>query len=187
MLKQVEIRNPILKSFLADEEHFKLYRQYNAQSQDQIKELLDEKFTNYYSKTRAIAYFSKTIHFTAMHFDKKERQLNQRHLLYLDRQEVDINTSSSSSSVSIKDQIIDDTASSLFEEQLYDRLEDYIENPQLFHALHTLTKRQQQILYLTFVHNMSDTEISKQLQVSQQAITKSKNSALKKVRRLMDA
>lgn len=185
MLKPIEVRNPILQSFLTDNEHSNLYMQYNTNTQDHTKELLNEKFTTYYAKTRAIAYFSKTIHFSARHFDKKERQWNKRHLLYLDRQDLD-NHSNNNTLVSFKDQIIDDTATSLFDERLYDRLEDYVENPQLFQALLTLTKRQQQILYLTFVHNLTDTEIGKLFHVSQQAITKSKNSALKKVRRLMD-
>ena len=186
MFKQKEIRNPILQSFLAENEHSDLYMQYNTNTEEHTKQLINEKFTTYYTKTRAITYFSKTIYFSARHFDKKERQWNQRHLLYLDHQEMDSNSNRNSSSVSMKEQLIDDTATSLFDERLYERLEDYVENPQLFHALLTLTKRQLQILSLTFIHNMSDTEISKQLRVSQQAITKSKNSALKKVRRLMD-
>lgn len=185
MIKPMEIKNPILKSFLADSEHFSLYKQYNLTPQEHIKDQINEKFEHYYAKARAVSYFSKTIHFTAQHFDKKQRLYSHRNALYLDRSRHDESNSTTHFSTSMKDQIEDESVASHFEERLYKELGDYIQNPQLYEAFFALNKRQQQILHLTFVHNMTDTEIGKRLCVTQQAITKSKNNALKKVRRLI--
>jgi len=66
-------------------------------------------------------------------------------------------------------------------------LEQHIQHPMLFKAIQSLNQRQQQILYLAYVLNISDTEISKKLNVTQQAVSKSKNNALAKVRRLINA
>ncbi|MEO4053986.1 sigma factor-like helix-turn-helix DNA-binding protein [Solibacillus sp. CAU 1738] len=187
MIKRMEIKNPILKSFLADNDHFSLYKQYYLTPQEHIKEQINEKFEIYYTKARAVSYFSKTIHFTAQHFDRKKRLYSHRNACLLDHPSNENNSSTSNYSTSMKEQIEDDTAASRFDERLYVELKDYIQNPQLFQALLLLSPRQQQILYLIFVHNMTDTEISKRLKVTQQAITKSKNSALKKVRRFISA
>ncbi len=179
----MEIRNPILKSFLADREHFSLYKQYHLTPQEHIKDQINEKFEHYYAKARAVSYFSKTIHFTAQHYDKKQRLYHHRNAFYLDCSHHD--ESNAHYSTSIKEQIEDESAANHIEERMYKELLDYIQNPQLYEALLALNKRQQQILYLAFVHHMTDTDIGKHLHVTQQAITKSKNNALKKVRRLI--
>jgi len=82
---------------------------------------------------------------------------------------------------------VDEAATTHFYERFSTDLHQHIQHPILYKAIKSLNKRQQQILYLAYVINISDTEISKKLNVSQQAISKSKNNALAKVRRLINA
>ena len=186
-MKMKEIQNPILRAFLANKEHLELYRQYNRSPQEHIKMKIDERFLDFYRQIRAVSYFSKTIHFTALHYDKKRRLFDHRNVLFLDRPAYEGSEAGSNGSISLKELIEDEAASKMFEEEMERELGDYIQNPILYDAILALSERQKQILYLSFVREMTDTEIGRWLHVSQQAITKSKNNALKKVRRMIDA
>ncbi|MGM9949219.1 MAG: sigma-70 family RNA polymerase sigma factor [Lysinibacillus sp.] len=186
-MKMKEIQNPILRAFLANKEHLELYRQYNQSPQEHIKVKIDERFLDFYSQIRAVSYFSKTIHFTALHYDKKRRLFDHRNVLFLDRPAYEGGEAGGNGSISLKELIEDEAASKMFEEEMERELGDYIQNPILHDAILALNERQKQLLYLSFVKEMTDTEIGRWLHVSQQAITKSKNNALKKVRRMIDA
>ncbi|KGR86172.1 sigma-70 family RNA polymerase sigma factor [Lysinibacillus odysseyi] len=185
-MKIREIQNPILKAFLANEEHLELYKQYNQTQQEHLKTKIDQHFSQFYAQVRAVSYFSKTIHFTALHYDKKRRLFEHRNILFLDRPANEGHEGGGYSSVSLKELIEDESASTMFEEKIEKELGDFIQNPAIYNAILTLNERQKQIFYLSFIKEMSDTEIAKRLHVSQQAITKSKNNALKKVRRMLD-
>lgn len=186
-MKIREIQNPVLKAFLAKEEHLELYRQYSQKPQEHLKVKIDEHFLNFYAQIRAVSYFSKTIHFTALHYDKKRRLFEHRNVLFLDRPATEGNEGGGQSSVSLKELIEDESASRMFEERMEKELGDFIQNPALYNAILALNERQKQIFYLSFIKEMSDTEIARRLNVTQQAITKSKNNALKKVRRMIGA
>ena len=108
-------------------------------------------------------------------------------MLFLDRPAYEGGEAGGNGSISLKELIEDEAASKMFEEEMERELGDYIQNPILYNAILALNERQKQLLYLSFVKEMTDTEIGRWLRVSQQAITKSKNNALKKVRRMIDA
>ncbi|MEN2767335.1 sigma-70 family RNA polymerase sigma factor [Ornithinibacillus xuwenensis] len=164
-----DIRNPLLQSFLSDSNNYQLYKEYCNEPTDYNRNTLEEKFKEYYNNIRTISYFSKAIRFTAQGYDKKVRSLNNRFLLILD---------------STTDKESSEETQSLEDDILYTSLEDYIQDKHLYDAIKSLTDNQKRILYLAFIKNMTDTEISKILNVTQQAISKSKKNALKKVRRL---
>lgn len=185
-MKIREIQNPILKAFLANEEHLELYKQYSQAPQEHLKVKIDQHFLHFYAQVRAVSYFSKTIHFTALHYDKKRRLFEHRNVLFLDRPANEGNEGGGYSSISLKELIEDESASTMFGEKIEKKLGDFIQNPAIYNAILTLNERQKQIFYLSFIKEMSDTEIARRLNVSQQAITKSKNNALKKVRRMID-
>ncbi|MCM3388042.1 hypothetical protein M3649_07815 [Ureibacillus chungkukjangi] len=186
-MEETQFKNPLLKAFLRELEHWELYKQYCESPSEWLKKLLDERFVQFYIRIRAIAYFSKIIYFTARHFDMERRKYEKRYVLTLDSSSNDGNGSKNEGYNSFKEMIVDESATTGFQEKLSHELNQYIQHPRLFKAIQSLNERQQQILYLAYVINISDTEISKKLNVTQQAISKSKNNALAKVRRLINA
>lgn len=182
-----QFKNPLLKAFLEEIEHLELYRQYCKSPNEWLKRIIDERFVQFYIRIRAIAYFSKIIYFTARHFDMERRKYEKRYVLTLDSSSNDGNGSKNEGTGTLKELIVDESATINFQERLNHELNQYIQHPLLYKAVQSLNKRQQQILFLAYVMNISDTEISKKLNVTQQAISKSKNNALAKVRRLINA
>ncbi|MDN4494577.1 sigma factor-like helix-turn-helix DNA-binding protein [Ureibacillus aquaedulcis] len=182
-----QFKNPLLKAFLDELEHLELYQQYCKSPNEWLKKLIDERFMQFYIRIRAISYFSKIIYFTARHFDMERRKYEKRYVLTLDGSSSDGNGSKKEGTSTLKELIVDESATVHFPDKLNDELNQYIQHPLLYKAVQSLNKRQQQILFLAYVLNISDTEISKKLNVTQQAISKSKNNALAKVRRLINA
>ena len=178
-----EIKNPLLREFLSIEEHLKLYEQYFLTPNESIRKKIEECFVTFYAQVRVLSYFSKTIHYTARHFDKKKRMYERRNLLYLDCSSPNTKDGNNDRSTSIKELIEDKNARRNFESHFEKNLEELFHDPALHNSILTLNKRQRHILYLAYVKNLTDTEIGKQFNVTQQAISKSKNNALKKVRR----
>lgn len=173
IIERGQIKNPILIGFLNQEDNAKVYDLYCQEPSNEKRELLNRRFVEFYYKIKLITYFSKVIGFEAKRYDKKDREYKERNQLVLDK----------------KDENNEDSIMNLFESKadVYflnnTKLEDYIEDPIVYKIVSKLTKRQKQILYLSYINNMKDIEIAKLLRVSQQAITKTKNQALNKVRR----
>lgn len=182
-----QFKNPLLNAFLEDIEHLELYKQFCKSPSEGLKQLIDERFVQFYIRIRAIAYFSKIIYFTARHFDRERRKYEKRYVLTLDSTSHDGSGSKSEGIGTLKEMIVDESASIRFQEHLSHELDQYFQHPILYKAIRSLNKRQQQILYWAYIMNISDTEISKKLKVTQQAVSKSKNNALAKVRRLINA
>ena len=57
-----------------------------------------------------------------------------------------------------------------------------LENEELLNAVSTLTERQQHVLWLLFIDGLQAREVRKQLDVSIQAVTKTKQRALTKIK-----
>ena len=57
-----------------------------------------------------------------------------------------------------------------------------LENEELLNAVSTLTERQQHVLWLLFIDGLQATEVRKQLDVSIQAVSKTKQRALTKIK-----
>ncbi|WP_411844579.1 sigma-70 family RNA polymerase sigma factor [Schinkia azotoformans] len=62
-------------------------------------------------------------------------------------------------------------------------IEDYIENVELIKKLRSLSQHQKNILSMSYIDDLKDKEIAKMLCISQQAVSKTRNKALKKLRR----
>lgn len=168
-----DIKNPLLLNFLEIEENMNLYCDYCNTQSAESKELLNKRFVQFYYEVRMISYLSKIIHYEAKKFDANIRKHNQRYMLILDN------------SVKEYEQVhtqIDELFSTKESSPIY-HLEDFIQNPKLASAIKKLTRREKEVLYWSFIEEMKDIEIAAKFQVSQQAISKTKNKALLKLRR----
>lgn len=167
-------KDPLIKAFLSKEDNLNLVRETFENPSKENYELLDKNFRDYCLKARIISYFTKLIRFGAKHYDAKLREDNERYLLVLDVEKDD-------KKITKKEIIMVDNSIEL-EETHHKCLEDYIESPELFNAIKTLTNRQKQILFLSYVKQFKDIEIAETFQVSQQSISKNRNKALIKIR-----
>ncbi|ARP44629.1 RNA polymerase sigma factor SigB (plasmid) [Geobacillus thermodenitrificans] len=140
------------------------------------KEKLDIEFKKFYFSIRFTAFISSSLYFNAINFDKRYRKMLERYILTVDKPLGD------EEDTSFKDIIADSQAEIQIENIIQsDDITDYIEDPVLYEAILTLSDKQREVINLAYVKGLSDTEIGKMLNKSQQAISKMRNRALKKI------
>lgn len=158
-------QNSILREFNKSKDNHLLLLQYLNQPSETNKERLNLSFKKIYFEIRFTAYITKIIHYYAFNFDKKYRIQQKRFKLVPDE---DFNNLPFSLNTKIESQNF--------------KIEDVISSVKLHNALYNLTSNEKEILSLSYIFNYSDTEISKIKYVSQQAISKGRTKALKKIR-----
>lgn len=157
-------KNPILKEFLREEAHNKLLIAYLREPSIKNRKKLDEAFKNFYFEIRFTTYILSLIRFASIDFDKRERRFRTRSALILDDDNCSIQVGSA------------------FEPDVQDtRLEETFSCPVMHRAIQRLTKKEKEVLVEAYLKDLTDTEIAKKNNVSQQAISKLRNRALKKI------
>ena len=140
---------------------------------ENMKEL-DMLFKHFYFKIRFISHISSTLKFNSINFDKKLRLIQSRFSLTLD---ATINANEGQET--FLDLVADEQAEGHFSEvNLKDNLDDYVISPILYDALNSLTKKQKEIISLAYAEGLSDTEIGRRLNKTQQAVSKTHKKAL---------
>jgi RNA polymerase sigma factor (sigma-70 family) len=170
------LNNPVIKAFLSKEENYQLLKKSICYPTLQNQELLDQTFRAFYFYIRFTAYVSSTLYFHGINLDKKIRETNYRFPITLDQPIGD------NSEISYKD-LAEHREDFEIES---DNLLDYIIDSNLYKALQDITSNQRKILYLVYVKGFTDSEVSILLNKSQQAVSKSRSKALKKVRKYIE-
>lgn len=174
-------RNRLIKSFLLKKENYFLLNQSIRHPTPETNNALDKAFQDHFAEIRLISQLSNELRRHAIRYDKKVNLYRRSQLLILDQpihDETENNTS-------FKDVIKDKHAIPVDEAALENNqdLQCYLENPTLFQAFSSLTSRQKQILNQAYLLKMSDTEIAAKEGVSQQSISKTRNRALRELRK----
>lgn len=170
------LENTIIKSFLNDEKNEKLLLEVICYPTKENKELLDNEFKKFYSGIRFTSFISSTLYFNAINFDKQYRKVLNRYILTLDKPMKD------EEDTSFKDMIADSQTEIQVEHIIKsDDITDYIEDPVLYEAILTLSDKQREVINLAYVKGLTDTEIGKLLNKSQQAISKMHKKALENI------
>lgn len=175
-------QNKLMHSFLLTKENYFLLEQSIRYSTPDTNKALDKAFQDHFAEIRLISQLSNELRRHAIRYDQKFNLYRKRQLLILD-QPIHEDTANITSKV---DLIADDEAISVEEEALQNdqHLENYIENPSLYRAVHSLTPRQKYILEASYLFKMTDTEIAAKEGVSQQSISKTRNKALTNLKKL---
>lgn len=169
-----EIKNPLLKSFLNDPSHAQLFEMYKYNPNHSNYKRLDVAFKEFHFKVIAISYLATSIYYEAKHFDRKIRMHNEQHKLILDE-------SAKEGGENLKDIVGKLSTFSTTPRSL----EESFHSIELQEVVSQLSDRQKDILFDLFVLGYNEKEIAKKLDVSQQAVSKSKQSAIKKMRNLL--
>ena len=117
-----------------------------------------------------ITYLNKSLFFEAIEFDKKQRERSNK--------EYPVNFEQD---IKMINNLIDQRNPD-FEITFSSNIAD----ERLYKAFNLLPNKQQQILYLAYISGLKNVEIAKELNISKQAVTKARNTALNKLRKLLE-
>ncbi|WP_371069684.1 sigma-70 family RNA polymerase sigma factor [Sediminibacillus sp. JSM 1682029] len=178
------LNNTIVSTFLKDQDNYQLFVQTICYPSQANTKKLDDKFRAYYFNIRLTTFLSNTLHFNAINYDKKYKNVKMRNQLILDSPLTD------DSEYTLKDVIEDKQQVSNLEAMFSNgrdySLEDLVVDERLYQAIANLTENQKKILNLAYVHELSDTEIATVMKKTQQAVSKSHKKALKRLRRSLN-
>lgn len=170
------LNNAVIKSFIEVQEHRALLIRVVCNPTSENKAKLDNEFKKYYFNIRFTSFVSNTLYFNAINFDKRYRKVAKRHPLTLDKPIGDEENHTHKDI--IKDESADISIDSLVTST---KIEDYIIQPMLIEAVKTLSAKQKEVIDLVYVCGLSDTVIAKNLNKTQQAISKLHKKALEKI------
>lgn len=168
-------RQPIIKSFLEDERHFELVKQAVCSPTPQNRQRVDEAFQSYYEEMRALTYLSNLLYFNAINFDKNRKKHHNREVLTLDQPLHEENEE-----ITHKDMLYHPAPNTAYM-TFCETIADYIEDPQLYQAIETLTSKQKNILTHKYVHGLRNNEIAYLFNDSPQNVSKLHHKALQKL------
>lgn len=171
------IQNRLLHTFLTNEKINNLYLSYLKQPSQDKKDMLENLFQIHVRKVQLLTYFSKTLHFESQRFDKKNQQLHRIHPLILDK-----NIAEGDETILDfigESQTSDETPSASMTPY---ELADIFEDKHLYQIVSKLSTRQKEILYLLYVENLTETEVSQKLNITKQSVNKTKKQSLKKIK-----
>lgn len=171
------LSNRVVKSFLYNQEHFHLFlKAICFPTADNIEEL-NQAFRRHYIVIRLTHYLSKLLSHTSRDYYHKHKKRQYHCLLIFDQP---INKGDSVETIgNLIDINESDTAEKVINKQ--DNFLEHIEDSSLYHILTTLSKRQLEILELSFLDNLTHKQIAKILGITPQAVSKSYRQAVKKL------
>lgn len=170
------LQNRLVSSFLKIPSNKNAYVETITNPTQENKEKLDTLFKQFYLKVRFISYISTTLKYNSINYDKHLRLIQFRYSTILD---APISNDR------------EDTYQNLFANQenafIFDEafltadIKQQVTCPLLYKALSLLTEKQIEIINLAYVDGLSDTEIARVLNKTQQAISKTHKKALKNI------
>jgi RNA polymerase sigma factor (sigma-70 family) len=175
--------NPLLHRFLQVEENRNMFMNVIMAGSEKDRVELERRFAEYYFEMRFLGFVRKHIHYEALHLLKRRHHRQSFESLMLNssmgrdaegREHIEM---LEDPSVSVEAQVVD---------RVID-LEDLVENQALHQAIQSLTQKQQTVLYLLFIKQMTEADAALALGVSQQSINKVKQQSLQSIRRQLAA
>lgn len=172
-----EIKNPLMQGLLSDENNLSILEQFINDPSNANESKVEGVFQKHYERVQKTKYISNLIYFFSVDFDKKQRKLNDRNLLILDK------STSYDTKTTVKETILDESQEIKLSEK---NLLDEVENEKLIKALKTLTDKQLLILNLIYLQELPLKEISIQLKTTPQNISNQHRKALKRLNQIIN-
>ncbi|WP_374019832.1 sigma-70 family RNA polymerase sigma factor [Paenibacillus thiaminolyticus] len=161
--------NAVIKGFLEDNNNYRVLLNYLDDPSPTNLKILDDVFQEFFLELRFTTYILSLIRYAAIDFDKRVRKNNYRSVLLLD--------GSSPPTIASTNEVLTEVK--------FTQLEELVTSAALFYALKKLTPKERIVLVDAYVIDMSDTSIAQKNKVSQQAISKLRSQALRKLRTLI--
>ncbi|SDK27169.1 sigma-70 family RNA polymerase sigma factor [Sediminibacillus albus] len=175
------VNQPIVKSFFSKHENRVLLKNALIENDQESRNKLDAKFHDHYQQARMTKYLSNLIYFNSINFDKSIRKQKETYLTILNQPLAD-NTAESNGDEFVD--VLASDAAEIFEEVVsYSaKLEDHIQDEELFYALQELSPMQKEILQLIYVDQLKNKEIALLKNTSPQNISKIHKRAIEKIK-----
>lgn len=169
-------QNNILNKFFESSYHIALFGKLICNPTPELQKELDHAFRKFLFCFRFKKYLFSLIKFANIDYHRKRRKYEQRYPLTFDA------PIGEDESLCLGDYLLSFTKQADKDRPTYDpdHFQLTIENPELYAIFSKLTYKQKVVITLSYSACAMDTEISGLLKVSQQAITKTRHSALKK-------
>lgn len=171
-------QNPVVSRFFESREHQVLLENYLVNPTNENRLQLEHEFRRFLFRIRFVRYLCSLIRYSAIDFHRQLKREEERNQL-------------------VFDVVLDEEGDMTFGEFLYNRIPQShydipTRDPERFHssfvdenlynAFDQLTDKQRLVVTLAYSACALDTEIARLLQISQQAITKTRLVALRKMR-----
>jgi RNA polymerase sigma factor (sigma-70 family) len=175
--------NPLLQRFMQIPENRDLFCNVMLRQEEADRVELERRFAEFYYEMRFLGFVRKHIHYEALHVLRKVRKQKNCESLLLnspiseDGKGIERIETIPDPRVSVENEVIDRALD----------LEDLAADLQLHEALAELTERQQLVLDLLYVKQMTEQEAASVLGVSQQSVNKLKKYSLNRIRRRLIA
>lgn len=173
------LSEPIIQNFLMSKKNLNLLKQAVCEPNTENNRALEIAFREFYADIRLRSYIATIIHRHAIYHDKSQRRRNYRFLLIFDSPLVNSEATATTYGETVP------SKGTLEQITLTDerfQLDDLIDNTIFLKTYKSLSSLQQATLEMAYVQEMSDKEIADKLGCSRQAVTKTRNRALKKLR-----
>lgn len=154
--------NKAFRSFLNDPENKRIYEKVIESNREDLLIDLNRRFKEFFLEVRLIKYISTIIHNSVIELDIQARKKAQ----FLDPYD-----SALHDKLSTQEALGDKKV--LFDDEVISK------------AFQSLTNNEKKVITLTYLKELKESEIAKQLNITQQAVSKTKCRALKKLRETM--
>ncbi|MBE9916355.1 sigma-70 family RNA polymerase sigma factor [Paenibacillus donghaensis] len=172
------LRNPVVRGFFENQGNMELLARQLTSPTPEASQMFEAAFRRYFFRIRFTKYLSSLIKFCDIDYHRKRTLQEQRHPLVLDRPVDDGESTLGEFMYSISTVLEEDTFLSDPAKFQYS-----FDNEALFHAFNRLTDKQKLIITLAYSTCAMDKEIADLLHISQQAITKTRLTALRKMKK----
>lgn len=171
-------KNNILKKFFESSYHIALFGRLICNPSPELEDELDLAFRKFLFCFRFKKYLFSLIKYANIDYHRKRRKYEQRYPLTFDA------PVGEDEAQCFGDYLLSLARQADVDDPTFDpnHFQSRLENPELYAIFSELTYKQRVVITLSYSACIMDTEISTLLKVSQQAITKTRHTALKKMR-----
>lgn len=166
--KEKHLKEQLKKKFLKEAKYQQIYKHYLETNDSKLFEQLNGDYSDFVNYTILLSLIQTNIKYTSLHV--RERLQKQYSEIV--------------SEESLEYAVNQDQSTELGLPPK--RWEFIMEDEALIEAVSSLTKREEQVIWLLFVEDKTNTDITTILGVSQQSISKTKKRALKKLESFLE-
>lgn len=158
----------IKKKFLEKPAYNYLYKQYQTTRDPKLLQQLNQAYSDFINYMRLLSLIQTNVKYKGLHikkkfYEQKQELVGEESLKYMINQKASSNMKHS-----------------------HTQWDTVLESEELVKAVSTLSKRQQQILWIQFVEDIPAVQSRKQLNISQQSISKTRQRALRNIKKILE-
>ncbi|WP_155010710.1 sigma-70 family RNA polymerase sigma factor [Priestia megaterium] len=174
------LQEPVVSEFLHDSDFYNLFKKAISQPNRRNRDILDKEFRKYYRKVKIVKYISKLIHFYSIDYDKKNSLHKKRYITNLDEPSINLQSDNSTTKIEV---LASQTPIEVH--SLDNDFKDVLEEEKIQQAINMLPKKNKEILKYIYIQNLKNKEISKIMNISEQLVSYTHKSSLKKIRNFL--